>query len=161
MTRLSAARRDGDDGTALIEFFWLGILLLVPITYAILFAFQIQRAVFAVTEATRSAGRAFVTTSDGNVTTAQTRAVTAAQLTMTDHGLTFNAADPKSLSMTCHSPSGDTSCFQADHVVTIAVQVPVQLPLLSFFGVKGKTMTVSGQHDEVFDKYADYTKVGG
>jgi hypothetical protein len=54
--RLHVAR--DDDGTALVEFFWLGILLMVPITYAILFAFQMQRAVFAVTEATRSAGRA-------------------------------------------------------------------------------------------------------
>ncbi len=151
-----------DSGSALIEFFWLGILLLVPITYAILFAFQVQRAVFAVTEATRSAGRAYVSTPNGDVPTADKRATTAASLTMTDHGLPFV---PATFSDSCMSRAGQAApqqdtCFTADHWVRVTVTVPVQLPLLGALGINGGTISVHGQHDEVFDKFADYTNTG-
>jgi hypothetical protein len=158
--RLHVAR--DDDGTALVEFFWLGILLMVPITYAILFAFQMQRAVFAVTEATRSAGRAYVSTPNGDTTTAGDRATTAASLTMTDHGLPFTAAN---FTVTCMSrpgsdpPKADT-CFTADHWVRVTIHVPVQLPLLGALHINGGTVGVGGQHDELFDKYADYATNG-
>ena len=156
-------RGAGDDGgTALVEFFWLGILLMVPITYAILFAFHVQRAVFAVTEATRSAGRAYVSTPNGDVSTAETRAGIAASLTMTDHGLPFTAAN---FAVACMSgpgasaPQPDT-CFAGDHWVRVTLTVPVQLPLLGALGINGGTINVHGQHDEVFDKYADYATSG-
>ena len=153
------SRADNDGGTGLVEFFWLGILLMVPITYAILFAFQVQRAVFAVTEATRSAGRAYVSTPDGDDPTARTRAATAASLTMIDHGLPFV---PANYAATCmplvgQSPPQSGTCFAADHWVRVTLSVPVQLPLLGAFGLNGAVFTVNGQHDEVFDKYADYT----
>ncbi len=51
----------GDDGSALIEFIGLSILLLVPLIYLLVTVFAIQRAAFGVTQAAREAGRAFAT----------------------------------------------------------------------------------------------------
>ena len=136
----------GDDGTALVEFFWLGILLLVPITYAILFAFSIQRASFAVTEATRSAGRAFVTTEGGAESAARERAFAAAGMTMADHGVPFSAED---LTMQC------SDCFAAGTTLHLEARVSVALPGLSAFGIEDLDVTVTGQHDAVFDEYVN------
>ncbi|MFI5955247.1 hypothetical protein [Cryptosporangium sp. NPDC051539] len=51
-------RPRGDDGSAIIEFVWGGVLLLVPLLYVVLAVFEVQRNAFAVTEAAREAGRA-------------------------------------------------------------------------------------------------------
>ena len=59
------SRRDrGESGTALVEFVWLAILLIVPLLYIVLAAFDTQRAAYAASSAARSAGRAFVTAPD-------------------------------------------------------------------------------------------------
>ncbi|MGH3455694.1 MAG: hypothetical protein ACRDPQ_20380 [Nocardioidaceae bacterium] len=52
-------RRD-ETGTALIEFIWLGLLLLVPLVYIMLTVFDAQRGAFGASSASRAAGRAFV-----------------------------------------------------------------------------------------------------
>jgi Flp pilus assembly protein TadG len=144
------ARMRSDGGTALVEFFWLGVLLLVPLVYAILFAFDLQRASFAVTEATRSAGRAFVTTPDADVADASARAVAAAEMTFADHGVAAST-------YTIDAPEcRDSGCFAAGGTVRITVHVKVQLPLLPTFGIAGGVVPVTGIHDEVFDSYADY-----
>ena len=36
-----------DEGTALVEFLWLGLLLLIPLAYLIISLFQVQRSAFA------------------------------------------------------------------------------------------------------------------
>jgi Flp pilus assembly protein TadG len=154
----------GDEGTALVEFFWLGILLLVPITYAILFAFQVQRASFAVSEATRSAARAYVTTASGDTTTAAARAYAAAKLTMQDHGLPLppaNFATPTCKLQSSPPATATAGCFQPHNVVTVTMTVAVHLPLLPAFDADGGAVTVKASHDEVFDNYADYGPAGG
>ena len=56
---MSAPRwRRTQQGTALVELTWLGILLLVPMVWIVLSAFEVQRGAFAVSGAARSAGRA-------------------------------------------------------------------------------------------------------
>jgi Flp pilus assembly protein TadG len=60
---MRTCRRD-DSGTAIIEFVWLAIILLVPLLYVVLAAFDTQRAAYAASAAARSAGRAFVTAPD-------------------------------------------------------------------------------------------------
>ena len=57
-------RRRDDRGTALVEFVWLAILLLVPLLYVVLAVFETQRAAYAASAAARSATRAFVTAPD-------------------------------------------------------------------------------------------------
>lgn len=80
---MSRLRRE--DGSALLEFTYLAILLMVPLVYVLTIVFQVQRAAFGVTEAARQAGRAYATAdSDAQ---GRARAELAAQLAMRDQGL--------------------------------------------------------------------------
>lgn len=74
-----------DRGSAVVEFVGLGLLLLVPLVYLVLAAFEVQRNVFAATQAARQAGRA-VATAD-TLDDGLARARYAAQLAMRDQGL--------------------------------------------------------------------------
>ena len=78
-------RPQGDDGSALVEFSYLAIVLMVPLVYLLLMVFQVQRASFGVTEAARQAGRAYATAQDD--ASGRARAQVAAQLAMGDQGL--------------------------------------------------------------------------
>ena len=49
---------DDEDGSATVEFVYLAILLMIPLVYVIISAFEAQRTAFAVAEAARQAGRA-------------------------------------------------------------------------------------------------------
>ena len=48
-----------EDGSAVVELVWLGILLLVPILWIVLSVFEVQKGAFAASAAARSAGRAY------------------------------------------------------------------------------------------------------
>jgi hypothetical protein len=52
-------RRRDEQGSALVELTWLGILLLVPILWIVLSASEVQRGAFATSAAARAAGRAY------------------------------------------------------------------------------------------------------
>lgn len=73
------------DGSALIEFVGVSVILLVPIVYLLLSVFQVQRGAFAASQAAREAGRAFATAP----TTAEgmRRAQRAAELAFQDQGI--------------------------------------------------------------------------
>ena len=45
-----------ESGTAIIEFVWLAILLLIPLLYVVLAVFDTQRTSYAASSAARSAG---------------------------------------------------------------------------------------------------------
>lgn len=68
-----------DDGSAVVEFVTVGLVLTIPLVYVLLTVFAVQRAAFAVSAAAREAGRAYVTTGGD----AQ-RARHAADLTLAD-----------------------------------------------------------------------------
>lgn len=69
-----------DDGTAIIEFVFLGVLMLIPLMYLVLAISYIQRNTYGVTEAAREVGRVYATS--GSASAAQY----AAQLAMDDQG---------------------------------------------------------------------------
>ncbi len=77
-----AARLGADDGNAMIEFVFLGIIMLVPLVYLVLAASYVQRNVYGVTEAAREAGRAYATADDPG--SGLDRAEYAARLAMQD-----------------------------------------------------------------------------
>lgn len=74
-----------DRGAASIEFVFLGVLVMVPLLYLVIAAFEVQRNAFAVTQAAREAGRAWSTADDA--TTADGRARYAMELALRDQGL--------------------------------------------------------------------------
>ena len=54
-------RQRRDDGRAIVEFLVVGLLLLVPVVYFVATLSRVQAAAFAVSTASREAGRAFTT----------------------------------------------------------------------------------------------------
>jgi len=112
-----------EDGRAIVEFVFLGVLLLLPLTYLVLTAARIQAASFSVSLAGREAARAFVT--GGSDEDAHARAQAAAQIAFTDFGFTEGAA----LTLSCDG----SPCLRADGVVTSTATITVQLPLIPDF----------------------------
>lgn len=138
-------RAPGDDaGSALIEFTFLSVLLLVPLAYIVMAVFTVQKAAFAVTAATREAGRAFVTTTDGDP---DARAAAAAALAMRDQGLSLPAG---ALHLTC-----DGACGSPGSTVRVALDYTVVLPLVprALGGHSLGGIVVRGRHAEIVDEF--------
>lgn len=110
---------DDDEGTAVIEFVVLVVLIIVPVMYAVLAAMQVQAAAFGVTQAAREAGRAFVQAD--STPQAQARARAAASLALTDQGVTA----PPAVTITCSDV-----CLRPGSTATIRVSTRVRLPFL-------------------------------
>ncbi|MDQ4055595.1 MAG: hypothetical protein M3237_23280 [Actinomycetota bacterium] len=112
-----------EDGSALVEVVWLGILLLVPLLWIVLSVFEVQRGAFGVSAAARVAGRAYaLAPSDAE---GERRARAAAQQVMADQGL---PDVPLDVTITCDSPG--SSCHSGGAVITVRVDTRVDLPLL-------------------------------
>lgn len=115
-------RDRNDDGTAILEFVFLAVLLLIPLVYLMITAFTVQRASFAVSAAAREAGRAFVTADTPDQ--ARARAQEAADLALADHlgsGVTASVSYP-----TCEG------CAEGQELTPgapVRVQVTYDVPL--------------------------------
>lgn len=117
------ARSRDERGSALVEFVWLGVLLLVPVVWILLSVFEVQRGAFAVSTAARAAGRAYALAPDD--ATGQRRAEAAARQAIADQG-----ADemPVEVQVTC--TRGPGRCHEATSVITVTITSGVQLPLM-------------------------------
>lgn len=133
-------RRD-DRGSALVEFSYLVVLLLIPVVYAMLAVFQVQRAAFAVSASAREAGRAYVTAD--SLGQARDRAAAAARITMDDHGVT----DPWEVAY----PDG--AVFAPGAQVVVAVRARVRLPFVSALVPGDVTIPVTGEHRATVDAF--------
>lgn len=114
-------RRAGEDGTALVEVVWLGVLLLVPVLWIVLSVFEVQRGAFAVTSAARSAARAYALAETD--TAGQDRAREAIRQALADQG-----GDDRGFTFDVSCGGGD--CHTAGAVITVRVWSGVELPLL-------------------------------
>lgn len=131
-----------EDGSALVEVVWLGVLLLVPLVYLVLAVFDVQRAAFGATQAAREAGRAYVV-SGGSTAEAEA----AAQVALADQRLPLR---PGQLRVTCSSHP----CATAGAVVTVRVDTAVALPFVPrLLGRTAATVAVHARHDERVDCY--------
>lgn len=109
-------------GTALVEFVWLGILLLLPVVWILLSAFEVQRGAFAVHAAARAAGRAYALAPDDP--TGHERARQVARWTLDDQGA---PGMPLDLEVTCTTAP---RCHTGTSMITVRVTSGVHLPLL-------------------------------
>lgn len=135
----------GDDGNALVEFTYLAVLLMVPLVYLLITVFQVQRAAFGVTEAARSAGRAYVKAE--TPAQAAARAQEAADLAMRDQIPGYGSANVSYPQPPSLAP-GST--------VTVVVRHDVTLPILGgLFGAIEPTIPVRATHVEVVDAFRE------
>jgi len=110
----------GDDGSAVVEIVWLGLLLLVPLLWIVLSVFEVQRGAFAVTSAARSAARAYALADTDAAGREQARA--AISQALADQG-----GDDQDFRFTVRCDGG---CHEAGSVITVRVWHGVDLPLL-------------------------------
>jgi hypothetical protein len=118
---LAARANHEEQGSAVVEFVFLTVVVLVPLIYLVLTVARIQAGTYAVAQAAREAGRAYVTAESAE--SAPGRAYAAAEIAFADFG--FAGA----LEIGC-----DTSpCLQPEARVTTRARVSVPLPLVPDF----------------------------
>ena len=141
-------RRD-ESGTALIEFVWLGLLLLVPLVYILLTVFDAQRGAFGASSASRAAGRAFVLAPDQE--TAYDRATQAALVALEDQGVDSLDAD---VDITCEPRPHE--CLTAGSMITVEVVVQQPLPLVpSALGDSAPSVRLPSTHVEPYGTFRE------
>lgn len=129
-----------EDGSALVELSWLGILLLVPMLWIVVSVFDVQRGAFAVSGAARAAGRAYALAPDDAAGRAQARA--AAAQALEDQGV---HGVPLEVDITCTPYPQD--CHSGTSVVTVVVRSRVDLPLMpSFLGGNAPSFALDSTH---------------
>ncbi|ALE92655.1 hypothetical protein AOC05_10625 [Arthrobacter alpinus] len=112
-------------GSAVVEFVFLAVLLMVPVAYLILTVGALQGGAYAVVGAADQAARVYVL--QGDEGTALQAARQAADIAVTDMG--FDPAK-STLTITC-----DGGCLTPGATVTAQVRLRVDLPLVT--GIPG------------------------
>lgn len=110
-------------GSAVVEFTFLALLLMVPLVYFIITIGQLQGGSFAVVGAADQAAKVFVAQPDAK--SGQAAAEQAAVIALADFG---HDASQASVSTSCNP--GD--CQAAGTAVTVTVKLTVPLPFVPF-----------------------------
>ena len=141
-------RDRGESGTALVEFVWLAILLIVPLLYIVLAAFDTQRAAYAASSAARSAGRAFVTAPDQ--ASGYARAEAAVRLAYRDQGI---ESQPK-VRISCRPDP--RNCLTPGSVVRAEIGSSVDLPLMpAALGSNTPRISVDSEHEAPYGTFRE------
>jgi hypothetical protein len=143
LNRLRLRRRD--DGRAIVEFLVVGLLLLVPVVYFIVTLSRVQAAAFAVSTASREAGRAFTTAATEDE--AYARAQAAARISFEDFD--FGADGGVQLrcdGSPCLRPEG-----RVESVATVTVRLPLVPDMLS--AAIPAALPVSATHVATVDRF--------
>jgi hypothetical protein len=113
-------REHRDEGSAVVEFVSLGVLMLIPLVYLVMTLGRIQAAAFASDSAARAAARAFSDAPDD--ATGLARARSAVRLGLGDQG--FDVDPAKAMQPTCAA----SPCLTPGSRISIRVSVDVVLP---------------------------------
>ncbi len=145
---MNVRERRVESGSAVVEFVALGVLLLVPLVYLVLALARVQAATFAVGQAAREAGRAYVTAPSGEA--APGRAEAAARISFEDH----DVDDTGRLRIVCDG----SPCLRAGGRVVTTATVAVPLPLVPAFvrGAVPLTIPVSATHVSTVDRFRGF-----
>lgn len=142
--RLRSAAKDDDGGSAVLEFTFLGLLLLVPVVYLVLTVGAVQGASFAVVGAADQAAKVFVDSDSPEQ--AHARAHQAVRLAVNDFGF---AADAASVSISCGG-----ICLEPGSSVTVLVQLRVPLPLIPTMpGLNTSAATVDSSATQPVERF--------
>lgn len=145
MTRPGRLARRDEGGTAVVEFVVLAVLLLIPLMYLVMVMARLQAGSYAVSQAAREAGRAFVTAESGEHAAA--RAEAAARIAFLDHSF----EDVGRVLVSCDG----SPCLRPDGRVETTATVRVPLPLVPAFvrEVVPLSVPVSASHLSTVDRF--------
>lgn len=145
------SRARGEGGSALVEFTWLAIILLVPLVWIIMSVFEVQRGAFAVSAAARSAGRAYALAPDDATGAARAQAV--AEQVLADQG---SPGQKVRVTVSCR-PSGG-NCHVGTAVITVRVESSVSLPAAPrILGRDAASFRLSSSHTVPIGQYVEST----
>lgn len=119
----ATAPDDAERGSAVVEFTFLSLLLMVPLVYFIITMGQLQGGSFAVVGAADQAAKVFVAQTDA--AGGRAAAEQAVLLALADHG--HSAANAR-VETTC----APADCLAAGSAVTVTVHLTVPLPFVPF-----------------------------
>lgn len=143
-SRMPVQINSQESGSAVVEFVFLGLLLLVPVVYFVLTLAQLQAGSFAVVGAAHQAAKVYV--SEESVPDAAAGARLAALLVLDDFGFDATAAE---VQIRC---SGE--CLAAGSGVTVEVRLEVGLPLMpSGGGASGSAIAVDASATQLVERY--------
>jgi hypothetical protein len=139
-------RRLGEAGSALVEFVFLAVLVMVPLFYLVMTLARVQAGAYAASTAAREAGRAFVTATSSRDATS--RAEAAARISFSDQG--FGPSQTQ-LTIRCDA----WPCLRPESRVEMSTVVKVQLPLVPSFAraVVPLEVPVRASHLAVVDRF--------
>jgi Flp pilus assembly protein TadG len=139
-----------DDGTAVVEFVFIAVLVMVPLIYVIAAVATVQRNSLAVSQAARDAGRAFVTSDSAYE--AKLRVAAAVRLALADQ----NLPDDADVRFVAAGASCDSAVVAPQLVAgarfTVCVIRRVQLPAVPSV-LTGRGIRTVGAYTVVVDDY--------
>lgn len=132
-------------GSAVVEFVVLAVLMLIPLVYLVLMMARLQAGSYAVSQAAREAGRAFVTAPSAEA--APARAEAAARIAFLDHAM----EDTGRLAVACDG----SPCLRPDGRVETTASVRIPLPLVPAFArqVVPLAVPVTASHVSTVDRF--------
>ena len=134
----------GEEGSALVEFIFLGLVLLVPVIYLIVAAGQVQGAAFAAVGAAESAAKVYADAEDPEA--GERRARVAAELAFTDFGF---HPEEMLLDISCSA-----QCLSPGSTVTALVSFDVPLPLNPGLpGMDFAPVSVDSSSTQIVERY--------
>ncbi|KAD4060541.1 hypothetical protein GD627_05800 [Arthrobacter yangruifuii] len=131
----------GEEGSAVVEFIFLGLLLLVPVVYLVIAVGQVQAASFAAVGAADAAAAVYAGAPDAEA--AEKNAADAAGLALGDFGL---EADAMLMDIRC----SDT-CLAPGSTVTVSIRVEVPLPGLPW--TSGSPVVVDSESTQIVERF--------
>lgn len=145
LRQIGGAGADGQTGSAIVEFVFLAVLMMVPLFYLVMVLGRLQAGAYGVSAAAREAGRAYVTASVP--AQAPARAHSAASLAFADQGFDQEGT----IEIRCDG----TPCLRPDGRVRITASVSVPMPLVPAFfsGIVPMQVPVEATHVVTVDRF--------
>ena len=139
---------DREEGSAIVEFVFLAVLLLIPLIYLTMMIARVQAGSYAVAHAAREAGRAFVTAESAE--SAGSRAHAAAQIAFQDQGFYEESG---TIAIACSA----TPCLTPEGRIDVTATVRVPLPFIPSFArdVVPLEVPVASTHVVTVDRFRE------
>jgi Flp pilus assembly protein TadG len=148
--RVLAGDQGGDGGSAIIEFVFVAVIVMVPLVYFIVAVAAVQRSQLAVSQAAREAGRAFATSR--GPADARVRVATAVRLAFASQGLPNDASVRYVASGSGCAAAAITPRVAPGAQFTVCVTRHVQLPGVPSL-LSGRGVVAVGQYVVHIDDY--------
>ena len=143
--QIGGPRGGAQGGSAIVEFVFLAVLMIVPLFYLVMVLARLQAGAYGVSAAAREAGRAYVTAQ--MPAQAPSRALSAAGLAFADQGFDHEGR----IEIRCDG----APCLRPAGRIRIIATVSVPMPLVPAFfsGIVPMRVPVSATHVVTVDRF--------